>query len=92
MRLHGHIVIEGLTTIGRHVSIAPFVTIGLTSGDDGMFDLRGPAIGDDVVLGTGAKLIGPIRIGNRARIGANAVVVTDVDQDATAVGVPARSA
>jgi serine O-acetyltransferase len=88
---HGHVVIEGFTTLGRRVSIAPFVTIGLTTGGGMLFELRGPTIGDDVVIGTGAKIIGPVRIGDRARIGANAVVLTDVGDDHTAVGVPART-
>jgi serine O-acetyltransferase len=43
-----------------------------------------------VQIGAGAKIIGPVRIGNRARIGANAVVVKDVPDDATVVGIPAR--
>jgi len=88
---HGHVVIEGVTTIGHRASIAPFVTIGLTSRADGMIEYRGATIGDDVVIGTGAKIIGPIRIGHRARIGANAVVVSNVDDDHTAIGVPART-
>jgi serine O-acetyltransferase len=50
----------------------------------------GVTIGDDVYVGVGAKLIGWIKIGNRVRIGANAVVITDVPDDSTAVGVPAR--
>ena len=50
----------------------------------------GVTIGDDVYVGVGAKLIGRIRIGSRVKIGANAVVITDVPDDSTAVGVPAR--
>jgi serine O-acetyltransferase len=50
----------------------------------------GATIGDDVQIGAGAKIIGPVHIGNRARIGANAVVVKDVPDDATVVGIPAR--
>lgn len=50
----------------------------------------GATIGDDVQIGAGAKIIGPIRVGHRARIGANAVVVKDVPDDATVVGIPAR--
>jgi serine acetyltransferase len=48
-----------------------------------------PVIEDDVLVGCGARILGPIRIGARAQIGANAVVVTDVPADAVAVGVPA---
>lgn len=86
---HGHVVIDGTTSIGPLCSVAPFVTIGLnTGGPDVSF--AGPAIGKFVFIGTGAKLLGPITIGDNARIGANAVVLNDVPADATAVGVPAR--
>ncbi len=88
---HGHVVIEGVTTIGRRASIAPFVTLGLTSRG-GTIEYRGPTIGDDAMIGTGAKILGPVRIGDRVRIGANAVVVSDVADDHTAVGVPATAA
>jgi serine O-acetyltransferase len=83
--IHGHVVIDGLTEIGKGTSIGPFVTIGLLSGN-----YRGPVIGRYVSVGTGAKVLGPVRVGNNARIGANAVVLTDVPEGATAVGVPAR--
>lgn len=86
---HGHVVIDGTTTIGPLCSIAPFVTIGLnTGGADVSFE--GPKLGRFVFIGTGAKLLGGITIGDNARIGANAVVLSDVPADATAVGVPAR--
>ncbi len=86
---HGHVVIDGTTTIGPLCSVAPFVTIGLnTGGPDVSFD--GPTLGRFVFIGTGAKLLGPITIGDNARIGANAVVLSDVPADSTAVGVPAR--
>jgi serine O-acetyltransferase len=86
---HGHVVIDGATSIGPLCSIAPFVTIGLnTGGPDVSF--AGPTIGKFVFIGTGAKLLGGITIGDNARIGANAVVMIDVPKDATAVGVPAR--
>lgn len=88
---HGSIVVEGTTTIGRHASIAPFVTVGLASSAGTAFDVRGPVMGDEVMLGTGAKVLGPVRIGDRARIGANAVVISEVPADHTAVGVPARA-
>ena len=83
--LHGQVVIDGLTEIGPGARIAPFVTIGLQAGS---FD--GPSIGGNVSIGTGAKVLGAIRVGNGATIGANAVVVRDVPPRATAVGVPAR--
>ena len=81
---HGNVVIDGLVSIGARCVIAPFVTIGVNGG------LAGPTIGDDVFIGTGAKVLGGIRIGNGARIGANAVVLEDVPERATAAGVPAR--
>ncbi len=89
--VHGHVVIDGTTTLGKNTSIAPFVSIGLSNGSGVAFDLRGPDIGDDVFIGTGAKLLGPIRVGHRVKIGANAVVLRDVPDDHTAIGVPARA-
>jgi serine O-acetyltransferase len=83
--VHGQVVIDGLVEIGAGTVIAPFVTIGLRAGD-----VRGPTIEDDVSIGTGAKLIGPVRIGAGATIGANAVVVGDVAPGATVAGAPAR--
>jgi len=88
---HGNIVVEGTTTIGRNASIAPFVTVGLAGSAGSAFDVRGPQMGDGVLLGTGAKVLGAIHIGDHARIGANAVVVSDVPANHTAVGVPAVS-
>jgi serine O-acetyltransferase len=83
--VHGQIVVDGITEIGRGVEIAPFVTIGLRSGN-----FQGAKIGDNVRIGTGARIIGPVSIGNGATIGANAVVVDDVPEGATVVGVPAK--
>lgn len=82
--LHGQVVIDGFTEIGAHARIGPFVTIGLRhSGSDG------PVISSGVSIGTGAKILGHVRIGRRASIGANAVVIHDVPAGATATGVPA---
>jgi serine O-acetyltransferase len=83
--LHGQVVIDGFTEIGPNALIAPFVTIGLRQG---RYD--GPVIGAGVSIGTGAKVLGHVHVGDRAEIGANAVVITDVPAGATAVGVPAR--
>lgn len=83
--LHGQIVIDGTVEIGSGVTIAPFVTIGLRAGD-----YQGAIIERNVSIGTGAKVIGPVRIGEGATIGANAVVVDDVPAGVTVVGVPAR--
>jgi serine O-acetyltransferase len=74
------IVISRTAKIGARVKIRHFVTIG--SG--------GAVIDDDVQIGAGAKIIGNVRIGKKARIGANAVVVEDVPPGVTVVGVPAR--
>jgi serine O-acetyltransferase len=82
---HGQVVIDGFTEIGPGARIAPFVTIGLREGQ-----FKGPSIGSGVSIGTGAKIIGPVQVGNRARIGANAVVVSDIPEGATASGIPAR--
>lgn len=82
---HGQVVIDGFVEIGRGTVIAPFVTVGLVAGN-----LSGATIGRRVQIGTGAKILGPVRIGAGAAIGANAVVVDDVPDGATAVGVPAR--
>ncbi len=89
---HGWVVIDGIVTIGAHCVISPWVTVGLSGKADerGEAILLGPTIGDGVFVGTGAKLLGPIKIGDGARIGANAVVLCDVPAGATAVGVPAR--
>lgn len=81
---HGNVVVDGMVRIGRNCVIAPWVTIG-TNGT-----VAGPTIGDDVFIGTGAKVLGAIRVGNRAKIGANAVVIDDVPDDTTVVGIPAR--
>jgi serine O-acetyltransferase len=82
---HGQVVIDGMVEIGPETTISPWVTIGLLTGG-----YKGPDIGRDVRIGTGAKVLGPVVIGDGARIGANAVVLADVPAGATAVGVPAR--
>ena len=81
---HGNVVVDGLVRIGRNCVIAPWVTIG-TNGS-----VAGPQIGDDVFIGTGAKVLGAIRVGDRAKIGANAVVLQDVPAETTVVGIPAK--
>lgn len=82
----GGIVISGFAKIGKNCVIRNGVTIGLARADD----LAAPVIGDNVDIGTGAKLLGRIIIGNNVKIGANAVVIKDIPSDSTAVGVPAR--
>jgi serine O-acetyltransferase len=85
--LHGQVVVDGMTEIHSGVVIGPFVTIGLRGGD-----LVGPTIERNVTIGTGAKVLGRLRVGAGAQIGANAVIIDDVGEGATAVGVPARPA
>jgi serine O-acetyltransferase len=82
---HGYVCIGGLTEIGSGTLVAPFVSIGLVAGD-----LRGPTIGHVCTIGTGARILGPVEIGNQAQVGANAVVLDDVPAGGIAVGVPAR--
>jgi serine O-acetyltransferase len=79
------VIIHPRAVIGSGVLIGPQVTIG---GRSGLPDL--PVIEDDVYIGNGAKVLGPVRVGRGAKIGANAVVIKDVPAGATAVGVPAR--
>jgi serine O-acetyltransferase len=83
---HGHVVIDGFTQVGPGARIAPFVTIGLQAGS-----VDGPTIGANVSIGTGAKILGAVRVGNRSVVGANAVVVSDVPPRSIATGIPARS-
>jgi serine O-acetyltransferase len=79
------VVVHADSVIGDRVVLASGVTIGGTGTRPGV-----PVIEDDVYVGSGAKLLGPIRIGRGSRIGANAVVLTDVPPGSVAVGVPAR--
>src|SRR5580704_1768186 len=82
----GGIVISGDAVFGEDCVIRNGVTVGLkNTGHSGS-----PIIGDRVDIGAGAKILGPIRIGNDVAIGANAVVLTDVPANSIAVGVPAR--
>ncbi|MCP5069456.1 MAG: serine acetyltransferase [bacterium] len=89
--VHGFIVINGRTTLGSNATIAPFVTLGLSNSSRVVFGSAGPTLGDEVFLGSGARLLGPIQVGDRVQIGANAVVLDDVPDDHSAVGAPARS-
>ena len=85
---HGMGVVIGETTeIGDNVTLYQGVTLGGTGKDKGK---RHPTIENDVVVGAGAKILGPIKIGTGSKIGANAVVLKDVSAKSTAVGVPAR--
>lgn len=85
---HGMGVVIGETAIiGDDCTLYHGVTLGGTSWKPGK---RHPTLGDNVVVGAGAKVLGPIDIGDGARIGSNAVVVKKVPADATVVGVPGR--
>ena len=85
---HGMGVVIGETArIGYDVTIYHGVTLGGTSAKPG---IRHPQLGNNVIVGSGAQLLGPIQIGDNARIGSNAVVIKDVPAGATMVGVPAR--
>jgi serine O-acetyltransferase len=87
---HGMGVVIGETArIGDDVTLYHDVTLGGTSFKQGV---RHPQIGDHVIIGAGAQVLGPIRVGDYARIGSNAVVVKDVEDHATMVGVPAHAA
>lgn len=83
---HGQVVIDGITQIGDGAIIRPFCTIGLIDGD-----FTGPTLGNHVQVGTGARILGPVHVGHKARVGANAVVLADVPEGAVAVGVPAKA-
>ncbi len=85
---HGMGVVIGETAeIGDNVTLYQGVTLGGVSLDKGK---RHPTIEDDVVIGAGAAVLGPFRVGRGARIGSNAVVLKEVPPGATMVGVPAR--
>jgi len=81
----GNIKIHPNTIIGDRCGIQQDVNIGINMDKEGV-----PIIGNDVYIGAGAKIFGPIKVGDRARIAANSLVITDVPPDTTAIGVPAR--
>lgn len=85
---HGMGVVIGETTvIGDNCTIYQNVTLGGTGKDTGK---RHPTLGNNVLVGSGAKVLGPFKVGDNARIAAGAVVLTEIPANATAVGVPAR--
>ena len=85
---HGMGVVIGETTeIGDNVTIYQGVTLGGTGKDVGK---RHPTIGNNVMIGSGAKVLGPFKVGDNSKIAANAVVLNEVPPNSTCVGVPAR--
>jgi len=87
---HGFTVIGETAVIGDNVTIYQNVTLGGTNPSGGVAGHRHPTIGNNVIIGSGAQVLGPIKVGDRARVGANAVVTKDVPEGATMVGIPAR--
>ena len=87
---HGFVVIGETAEIGDDVTIYQGATLGGTNPANGAPGKRHPTIGDGAIIGLGAAVLGPILVGARARIGANAVVTREVPAGATMVGIPAR--
>jgi len=81
------VVIGETAEIGNDCTLYHGCTLGGTGKDKGK---RHPTLGDNVLVGAGAKILGPFKVGNNARIGANSVVLNEVPIDATVVGVPGR--
>ncbi|SUI22344.1 Serine acetyltransferase [Sebaldella termitidis] len=81
------IVIGETSIIGENVTIYHGVTLGGVSLDKGK---RHPTIGNNVIIGAGAKVLGNITIGDNSKIGANSVILKDIPKDSVAVGVPGK--
>ena len=88
---HGFTVIGETAEIGDNVTMYSCITLGGTNPTNGIGGKRHPTLLDNVIVGSGAQIIGPITVGNRARIGANAVVLENVPDGATMIGLKARS-
>lgn len=83
--------VVGAWRIGKNATILQGVTLGAQKMDLGFDSALRPEVGDNVLLGAGSKILGGIRIGDNATVGANAVVVDSVAANTTVVGIPARS-
>lgn len=81
------VVVSPKSILGERVVLHSDVVLGVRDGD---WHVEFPVIGDDVVLATGAKLLGAITVGDRSTVGANAVLMKDVPPDSIAVGIPAK--
>jgi serine O-acetyltransferase len=88
---HGFTVIGETAVIGDNVTIYQCVTLGGTNPTNGKAGKRHPTLEDNVIVGSGAQILGPVIVGKRARIGASAVVTEDVPEGATMIGIKARS-
>jgi serine O-acetyltransferase len=88
---HGFTVIGETAHIGDNVTIYQCVTLGGSNPTNGKGGKRHPTLLDNVIVGSGAQIIGPVTVGKRARVGASAVVTEDVPEGATMIGVKARS-
>ncbi len=85
---HGMGVVIGETAeIGKNVLLYQGVTLGGTGKDKGK---RHPTLGNDIVIGSGAKVLGPIKIGDNVKVGAGSVVIHNVPPNSTVVGIPAK--
>ena len=87
---HGFVVIGETAVIGDDVTIYQGATLGGTNPTNGEGGKRHPTIGDGAIISLGAAILGPITIGPRARVGANAVVTRDVAEGQVVVGIPAK--
>ena len=87
---HGFTVIGETADIGDDVTIYQNVTLGGTNPSTGVGGKRHPTIGNGVVIGSGAQVLGPVSLGDNAKVGANSVVTRDVLAGSTVVGSPAR--
>jgi serine acetyltransferase len=83
---HGNVVLGGITVIGKNAIIGPWASIGCRQGS-----FVGPILGDGVFVGTHSSILGTMRVGDGATIGAGSVVTDDVPPETTVVGVPART-